>query len=60
VQITVLLRQIETIRKGDLDESRFDAGQLCADEIHYRLFCETLFDFFREGGITWFMGHEQV
>jgi hypothetical protein len=56
----VLLRQVGTIRQRDLNNAWFDATQLSADESHYRLFGETLFDFFREGGVSGLMRHEQV
>src|ERR1043166_8765830 len=49
----MLLREVFTIRKRNLNDSGFDTAQVGADERHYRLFGETLFDLFREGGIAW-------
>ena len=54
----MLLRKIGAIRKRDRNEPGFDATEFGADESHYRLFCEALFDFFREGKVL--LGHGKV
>jgi hypothetical protein len=57
VQVAVLLGQVGSIRKCNLNDAWFNAAQFSADQTHDRLFGEARFDFFREEGITWLMRH---